>query len=116
MLFTNSVGPTHEAISPSGFYIQLREWRSVSKNPFQMGCRFAPIYKTQLATPPYQNGIESRQFDLDDNYDSSQFECTRSSRREWTRLPRNLPYLADSAYAAMAVNYFPLSLHIPVST
>ena len=28
---------THEAVRPSGFKVQLTEWRSVSKKPFKMG-------------------------------------------------------------------------------
>ena len=36
---------THEAVRPSGFKVQLTEWRSVSKKPFKMGFCFYPTLK-----------------------------------------------------------------------
>ena len=41
---------THEAVRPSGFYVQLTEWRSVSKKPFKMG--FCFYLKLRMHTQP----------------------------------------------------------------
>ena len=39
---------THKAVRPSGFYVQLTEWRSESKKPFKMGFCFYPTLRMQI--------------------------------------------------------------------
>ena len=39
---------THEAVRPSGFEVQLTEWRSMSKKPFKMGFCLYPTLRMQI--------------------------------------------------------------------
>ena len=58
---------THETVMPSGFEIQLTEWRSVSMNPFKNGFLFlSHTQKANTVTKSSKNCLESRRSVVDD--------------------------------------------------
>ena len=88
---TNLHEATNEAIMPSGFYVQLTGWRSVSQNPFKMGlCFCSTVINQSTQNFSSQNSLKRQQFVLDDRQYSSLFWCAVSgppyrTLRNWLR-------------------------------